>query len=233
MNFVYEEMTVDDLWKEYDLIGTQDIRDEIISRNMPFAKMIANVVSKKSDLSICPIEDLICASHVGLIQAFDRFDKDHKFKNSLEEYSGRSTNKRFQAYANLRIKGEVIGEFRRACWHNPKANPAKTHSLVPFSIYDKTGRVAYNIFDKNEHSEMVLINQEKTDIPLKMFFKDCYKELSEEEALVLRCISNGLMSKQIEPIVNKNKNQLAKSKRDIIEKVNKIKSKKELLASTC
>jgi len=128
MNFIYEKMTIDELWQEYILIGTKDIRDEIIIRNTPFAENLARKKSKKFENSLYPIEDAMCSAKIGLIEAFDRFDP---FFCNTENHLEKPINDRFLGWSSLRISGQIVEGYRESCWHNPKAAPAKTHSLAP------------------------------------------------------------------------------------------------------
>jgi len=172
-----ENMDIEDLWQEYSLGKNPNIRDELISRNIDYAKNTAIKKSKKMDTSICPLDDLISASYVGLVQAFDKFDPYYCYKVK----SDRTINEQFLGWSSLRINGEIVEAFRKACYHNPRAAPAKTHKLVPvmFSTIE-----AYSMHNDNDETfqppdkEPDLCIEDELDI--KNLYEDIINDRIEE-----------------------------------------------------
>jgi len=152
-SYDYIDTYTEDFWQEYLLTKNEDSRSEIISKNRPFAESIAFKTSKKLDQSICSLPDLNSAAYMGLIDAFDKFEIDLV----SDTYEHDKCNKKFRSFANFRIKGSVMDEFRKFCWW-----PTRTDSTRPLStmsteimssnkVFNHTG---YDVPDKENSFDL-------------------------------------------------------------------------------
>lgn len=93
---------VDQLWKLYmtdrDCNG---VRNRLVEVYLPLARMVAKSVRRRMPLSI-ELDELISASHVGLIQAVSAFDPSHGVN--------------FKTYATRRIRGAILDYLREMDW---------------------------------------------------------------------------------------------------------------------
>ncbi len=93
--------TSDELWQAYFAARSVENRNELLISYAPLVKIIVNrLVStqgKRSDY-----DDLINNGVIGLMDAIERFDPKRGVK--------------FETYASLRIRGEIIDHMRRQDW---------------------------------------------------------------------------------------------------------------------
>lgn len=224
MNFIYEKMTTEELWKEYILIKTKSIRDEIIARNMSFAENIARKKSKEFENILYPIEDAICSANIGLIEAFDRFDP-HFSHSKSDGYLKRPVNDRFLGWSSLRISGEIVEGYRKSCWHNPKAAPAKNHSLVPVMFSSIESYSAYNEEsgpfqpeDKNKEKEFNASSMDHEDF-LNDYSDDCLELNSLQKTIVDLFYVRGLSKRAIGEYLNKTTPTIHGHKVEAVKKI--------------
>jgi len=93
--------SVDKLWEEYFRTGSEDAKNQIISHYVYLVAMVVKRLmphykdfSEKDELMSCGV--------IGLIDAVNKFDKNMGVK--------------FQTYASLRIRGEIIDYLRKQDW---------------------------------------------------------------------------------------------------------------------
>lgn len=93
----------DELWEEYLRTRNYKVRNELIEIYSYIPQIIAKKFSNICDgmLSLT-YEDLLGYGYLGLIDAISKFKKDE--------------NKKFETYAYLRVKGEVIDGIRKSDW---------------------------------------------------------------------------------------------------------------------
>ncbi|TCO67771.1 FliA/WhiG family RNA polymerase sigma factor [Caldanaerobacter subterraneus] len=91
----------EDVWKVYNLQKNPDARNEIIVKYLPLVKHIVKKLVI-SDIAQSEYEDLIHQGILGLIDAIEKYQPDKGVK--------------FETYAALRIRGEIIDYLRKRDW---------------------------------------------------------------------------------------------------------------------
>ncbi len=89
------------LWEEYEKTKSQDIKEQIINKYANLVKIVAGRMNIYTNSQI-EYEDLIGYGIFGLIDAIDKFDYKKGYK--------------FETYASLRIRGEIIDNIRKLDW---------------------------------------------------------------------------------------------------------------------
>lgn len=97
----YSAEQVDELWEEYVITQSSQIREQLVTQYLPLVKYIAGRIPAKLPQAIS-WDDLFHSGVVGLIEAIDRFDP--------------SQNVKFKTFAYPRIRGAMIDELRRLEW---------------------------------------------------------------------------------------------------------------------
>ncbi len=97
----YSEETVDQLWEEYAITGSNQLREQLVTQYLPLVKYIAGRIPAKLPQALS-WDDLFHSGVVGLIEAVDRYDP--------------SQNVKFKTFAYPRIRGAMIDELRRVEW---------------------------------------------------------------------------------------------------------------------
>jgi RNA polymerase sigma-B factor len=102
-----------ELWRRFARERDPAIREELVRRNMPFAKRLALRYRGASE----PFDDLLQVATLGLINAIDRFDPERGIP--------------FTAFASPTILGELKRHFRDRVWT----------VRVPRGLHDRMGEV--------------------------------------------------------------------------------------------
>ena len=89
------------LWKEYKLVGGDDLRNKLVEMYLPIAKYNAERIWERLPKSI-ELGDLVSAAVFGLMDAIEGFDITRGVK--------------FETYCVLRIRGAIIDELRNTDW---------------------------------------------------------------------------------------------------------------------
>ena len=89
------------IWEEYKKTKNNLIREQIINKYAYLVKIVAGKLSIYTN-SLIDYEDLVGYGIFGLIDAIDKFDYQKGFK--------------FETYASLRIRGEIIDNIRKLDW---------------------------------------------------------------------------------------------------------------------
>ena len=91
----------EDIWKTYNSNKDPNLRNEIIIKYMPLVKHIVKKLII-SDITQSEYEDLINQGVIGLIDAIEKYQPSKGVK--------------FETYATLRIRGEIIDYLRKKDW---------------------------------------------------------------------------------------------------------------------
>ncbi len=102
-----------ELWRRFARERDPAIREELVRRNMPFAKRLALRYRGASE----PFDDLLQVATLGLLNAIDRFDPERGIP--------------FTAFASPTILGELKRHFRDRVWT----------VRVPRGLHDRMGEV--------------------------------------------------------------------------------------------
>jgi len=102
-----------ELWRRFVRDRDPSIREELVRRNMPFAKRLALRYRGASE----PFDDLLQVANLGLLNAVDRFDPERGIP--------------FTAFASPTILGELKRHFRDRVWT----------VRVPRSLHDRMAEV--------------------------------------------------------------------------------------------
>lgn len=89
------------IWEDYEKTKSSELRDFIINKYAPLVKIVAGKMNMYTN-NLIDYEDLIGYGVFGLIDAIDKFDYKKGFK--------------FETYASLRIRGEIIDNIRKLDW---------------------------------------------------------------------------------------------------------------------
>ncbi|WP_250278442.1 FliA/WhiG family RNA polymerase sigma factor [[Clostridium] colinum] len=89
------------LWEEYEKTKSQELKECIINKYANLVKIVAGRMNIYTNSQI-EYEDLIGYGIFGLIDAIDKFDYKKGYK--------------FETYASLRIRGEIIDNIRKIDW---------------------------------------------------------------------------------------------------------------------
>lgn len=89
------------LWEEYKKTKSPDIKEQIINKYANLVKIVAGRMNIYTNSQI-EYEDLIGYGIFGLIDAIEKFDYTKGYK--------------FETYASLRIRGEIIDNIRKIDW---------------------------------------------------------------------------------------------------------------------
>lgn len=92
---------VENMWNEYSLTKSPEIKDKLIIHYAPLVKYIAGRLNMYLGQNV-EYDDLISYGVFGLIDAIDKFDPDREVK--------------FETYASLRIRGSIIDHIRKMDW---------------------------------------------------------------------------------------------------------------------
>lgn len=91
----------EDLWRAYKISKEPLIKEKLILEYAPLVKLVAGRISIHIGQYV-EFEDLISYGIFGLIDAIDKYDTDKGVK--------------FETYASLRIRGEIIDNIRKLDW---------------------------------------------------------------------------------------------------------------------
>ena len=96
-----ETSNVDNLWEEYFRTGSAEVKNQIISHYIYLVAMVVKrLMPQYKDYS--EKDELMSYGVIGLIDAVNKFDQSKGVK--------------FQTYASLRIRGEIIDYMRKQDW---------------------------------------------------------------------------------------------------------------------
>lgn len=185
------------IWEEY--VKTKDplIRENIINKYAPLVKIVAGKLSIYTN-SLIDYEDLVGYGIFGLIDAIDKFDYTKGFK--------------FETYASLRIRGEIIDNIRKLDW-------------IPRSLRQKN-KLLYNAIKNFECENGKEPTEEELAIILDIPVPEV-KNLIKNSSLY-NLIS---LDDYLEQGHEKNNNRLVSNENYLPEKIIDRKETKEILAN--
>ena len=116
------------LWMDYSANKSPELREKLIIEYAPLVKLVAGKLSMYLGYNV-EFDDLCGYGVFGLIDAIDKFDYDKGVK--------------FETYASLRIRGEILDQIRRMDWI-PRTVRQKQKLLdnAYRKIESETGRLA-------------------------------------------------------------------------------------------
>lgn len=119
---------MDSLWQQYKKQGDQNARQEIITSYAYLAKYVVDRLRLRPN-SVIGYDDLVSHAIMGLIDAVEKFDPSKGFK--------------FETYANVRIRGEVLDAIKSLDW-TPRSVRSTEQELrrVFASLEAELGRAA-------------------------------------------------------------------------------------------
>ncbi|MDD5017608.1 MAG: FliA/WhiG family RNA polymerase sigma factor [Eubacteriales bacterium] len=94
-------INVEELWKKYTEEKTLEIKNELVLRYTPRVKAIV-LRMMPTYQGYCNYDDMLSCGILGLMDAIEKFDVSRDVK--------------FEHYATMRIKGEVIDNIRKQDW---------------------------------------------------------------------------------------------------------------------
>lgn len=164
-------MVKDRLWKDYQVHNNIDIKNKLIEE---YAHIIKIVASRMYNFYGGKVEfdDLMGFGSLGLIDAIDKFDPYRGVK--------------FETYAQLRIKGEIIDNLRKIDW-------------VPRTLRSKAKLVERTIYDL-ENKLNREVNTEDISKELKMTLKEIEEVLKEVNSFNISSLDDILINRGEEPI---------------------------------
>lgn len=116
------------LWSDYAKQKTPDLREKLIIEYSGLVKVVAGKLSMYLGSNV-EYDDMVGYGVFGLIDAIDKFDYGKGIK--------------FETYASLRIRGEILDQIRRMDWI-PRTVRQKQKMLETANkaIEERTGRIA-------------------------------------------------------------------------------------------
>lgn len=99
-----EETKLDKMWKQYKATGDPEIKNELLMSYIGLVKTTVRRMMPKYN-KYNEFDDLVNCGVIGLIDAVDKFSLDRGVK--------------FEAYAVLRIRGEILDYMRTQDWAPP------------------------------------------------------------------------------------------------------------------
>ncbi len=154
---------IQDLWQAYRSAKEPAIKEKLILEYAPLVKLVAGRISIHIGQYV-DFDDLISYGIFGLIDAIDKFNMDKGVK--------------FETYASLRIRGEIIDNIRRLDWIPNKdvtvADVVQTKADTPDLSYEKkeVKEILINAINK-------LTEKEKKVVTLYYFEELTLKEISK------------------------------------------------------
>ena len=123
-----DERGKEKLWMSYSKNRTPELREQIIIEYAPLVKLVAGRLSMYLGYNV-EYEDLVSYGIFGLIDAIDKFDY--------------GKNVKFETYASLRIRGEILDQIRKMDWipRTVRQKRKKIEEAIK-QIETKTGRNA-------------------------------------------------------------------------------------------
>jgi RNA polymerase sigma factor for flagellar operon FliA len=104
---------VDDLWEQYFNTGDAEVKNKIISHYLYIVGIVVKrLMPQYKDYS--EKDELMSCGVLGLIDAVNKFD--------------RSFGVKFQTYATVRIRGEIIDYMRKQDWHRQASQKIQRYS---------------------------------------------------------------------------------------------------------
>ncbi|MCR5210521.1 MAG: FliA/WhiG family RNA polymerase sigma factor [Lachnospiraceae bacterium] len=139
------------LWSDYARLRSQEIRDKLIVEYAPLVKLVAGRLGMYLGCNV-EFDDLVGFGVFGLIDAIDKFDPRKNIK--------------FETYASLRIRGEILDQIRKNDWI-PRTIRQKQKQLEAAmkQIEEKQGRPAT---DEELAECLGISNEELTDWQTQM-----------------------------------------------------------------
>jgi len=118
----------DKMWMEYSKQKTPEMREKLIIEYSGLVKVVAGKLSMYLGYNV-EYDDLVGYGVFGLIDAIDKFDYGKGIK--------------FETYASLRIRGEILDQIRRMDWI-PRTVRQKQKQLDAAyrTVEERTGRLA-------------------------------------------------------------------------------------------
>lgn len=140
------------IWEEYKSKKSSQLREQLIIKYAPLVKYVAGKMSIRF-INYIEYDDLISYGVFGLIDAIEKFDYTKGIK--------------FETYASIRIRGEIIDNIRKLDWV-PRLIRQKSQSLenAYLSLESNLGRVPLD----HEIAEELNVSVSK--------IKDMYREAS-------------------------------------------------------
>ena len=137
----------DKMWMDYSKQKTPELREKLIIEYSQLVKVVAGKLSMYLGYNV-EYDDLVGYGVFGLIDAIDKFDYGKGIK--------------FETYASLRIKGEILDQIRRMDWI-PRTVRTKQKQLDAAykKIEERTGRLAT---DEELADELGITIKELTDM---------------------------------------------------------------------
>ena len=96
-----DESARERLWLDYNRTKAADLREKLILEYAPLVKIVAGRLSMYLGYNV-EYDDLVSYGVFGLIDAIDKYDLNKQ--------------NRFETYASLRIRGEILDQIRKMDW---------------------------------------------------------------------------------------------------------------------
>jgi len=138
------------LWADYRATGDIELRNKIIMDNIHIVKKIVNRIYPKYK-NYNDYDDLISCGVLGLMDAVDKYDVSRGVK--------------FETYATLRVRGEIIDHMRRL-------------DPIPVNIRSKLKKIE-NAFEILEHEKGRTVSDEEVAEYLNISVKELEKTLED------------------------------------------------------
>lgn len=195
------------LWEEYEKTKSPELKEQIINKYANLVKIVAGRMNIYTNHQI-EYEDLISYGIFGLIDAIEKFDYKKGYK--------------FETYASLRIRGEIIDNIRKLDW-------------IPRSLRQKTKIIEdaiekFQLVNNRQPSEQELA--EILDMPLEQI-TDYLKNYSLYNLISLDAYLEQTHEKPVDSLIENEKNlpenayQEKENKQILIDAINSLSEKQQ------
>ena len=147
------------LWKEYAATHSMEARNELL---MNYIHLVKSIVRRMVPTykNYVEYDDLMSCGVIGLMDAIDKFDIKKEVK--------------FETYASLRIKGEIIDQIRKQNW-------------APISLRQKVKRIESAFTEVSNKIGRQATEREVADY-MKMPIEEVQKMLDESHTFNMVCL---------------------------------------------
>jgi RNA polymerase sigma factor FliA len=134
MGAATESRGLDQIWQEWLVRGSPEVRSKLVCHYLPLVKLVARAASRSVPVS--HRQDLIGFGAIGLMDAVDKFDA--------------GAGVRFETYASRRIRGAMADGMRTISWFPRDAErrtSRKIHKIVQVDFQTASNQSGYPLAD--------------------------------------------------------------------------------------
>lgn len=160
-----KEAEIEKLWKKYKATGDQDVKNDILMHYLGLIKStVRRMMPKYSKYN--EFDDLVNCGVIGLIDAVEKFDLEQGVK--------------FESYAIMRIKGEILDYMRTQDW-------------APASMRKKISAIS-KVYEQVENDSSIVDTDEYVAEQLDMTVEQVQKVLAQSHMFNIMTFEDSVAS---------------------------------------